>query len=121
MAGVPNGSFVPAAIVPPAEDVALVEALALAVSVGVEVEDDVVAGALPLALVFDGLDPPQPQAAIANKMPTASPIARIWCRFGDVATSVNPMSPPISLGNIAVRLCRERAPWRPVRGEGYRK
>jgi hypothetical protein len=77
MAGVPNGSFVPAAVVAPAEDVALVEALVLAACVGVDVEDDVVARAPPLELVFDELDPPQPQAASASKMPTASPIARM--------------------------------------------
>jgi hypothetical protein len=103
MAGVPNGSFVPAAVVPPPEDLALVEALVLAVCVGVDVEDDVVAGALPLVLVFDELDPPQPQAASVSRMPTTSPIVRISCRFGDAVTRVNPMFPPISLVSIAVR------------------
>jgi hypothetical protein len=60
MAGVPSASFVPAAVVAPAEDVAVVEALVLAVCVGVDVEEDVVAGALPLELVVAELDPPQP-------------------------------------------------------------
>jgi hypothetical protein len=60
MAGVPNGSFVPAAVVAPVDDVALVEALVLAVCVEVDVEDEVAAGASPLELVVDGLDPPQP-------------------------------------------------------------
>lgn len=98
MAWVPSVSFVPAAVVAPAEDVALVEALVLAVWVGVDVEDDVVAGATPLELVFDELDAPQPQAASASKMPTVSPIVRISCRIGDAVASVKPMSPPDLLG-----------------------
>jgi hypothetical protein len=60
MAGVPNGSFVPAAVVAPVEDVALVETLVLAVCVGVDVEDEIATGALPRELVVDELDPPQP-------------------------------------------------------------
>jgi hypothetical protein len=61
---------VPAAVVAPAADpalveAALVEALVLAVWVGVDAEDDVVAGALPVFVVVDELDPdeldpPQP-------------------------------------------------------------
>ncbi len=94
MAGVPGESFVPAAVVPPAEELVLVEALVLAVCVGVDVEDDVVAGALAVELVVDELDPPQPPAASASKMATDSPTARILCCFADAAASVNLISPP---------------------------
>jgi hypothetical protein len=90
---------VPAAVVAPVEEVALVEvvlveALVLAVCVGVDVEDDVVAGALAVELVVDELEPPQPAAASASKMPTDSPIVRTLRCFGDTAASVNLMSPP---------------------------
>ena len=98
MAWVPSVSFVPAAVVAPAEDVALVETLVLAVWIGVDVEDDVVAGATPLELAFDELDAPQPQVASASKMPTVSPIVRISCRIGDAFASVKSMSPPDLLG-----------------------
>jgi hypothetical protein len=94
MAGVPGESFVPAAVVPPAEELVLVEALVLAVCVGVDVEDDVVAGVLAVELVVDELDPPQPPAASASKMATDSPIACILCCFADAAASVNLISPP---------------------------
>ncbi len=95
MAGAPNASFVPAAVVAPAEDAALVEALVLGVWVGVDVEDDLVAGAPALELVFDEPDAPQPQAASASKRPAASPIVRISCCIGDAVARVNPMSPDL--------------------------
>jgi hypothetical protein len=89
---VPSASFAPAAVVP-AEGWALVEALVLAVWVGVDVEDDVVAGALPVELVLDELDP-HPQAASTNKTPTASAVVRTPGRFGDAVFSVSSIVSP---------------------------
>jgi hypothetical protein len=94
---VPGESFVPAAVVPPVEEVeelVLVEALVLAVCVGVDVEDDVVAGVLAVELVVGELDPPQPPAASASRTIADSPIACILCCFADAAASVNLISPP---------------------------
>jgi hypothetical protein len=90
---VPSASFAPAAVVPE-DDLALVDALVLAARVGVDVEDDVVAGALPVEVVLDELDP-HPQDASASKTPTASTIVRIRRRAGDAIFSVYPIVSPL--------------------------
>ena len=95
MAGTPSASFVPAAVVP-AGDLVLVETFVLAVWVGVDAEDDVVAEALPVEPVLDELDP-HPPTANASKTPTASAIVRTPYSFGDLVFSVYSIVSPLDL------------------------